>query len=166
MSIEEKFAVQEVMARYSHTIDRYDSVGWAECFTPDGVFEIEAGPGGPRSAFEGREALIEFADTHARLLPNTRHAMSGHLTEIDGDTAYNTALLLGLVSRPDKVHVYASGWYETWFEKREGEWRITRSIGHCDNFAPELFENSELTAIFGELNEWVANNATPVGSGS
>jgi len=33
----EKLAIQDLCARYCHTIDSQDADGWAHCFTSDGV---------------------------------------------------------------------------------------------------------------------------------
>jgi hypothetical protein len=37
----DKLAIEELCARYCHTIDNQDSAGWADCFTADGVFEFD-----------------------------------------------------------------------------------------------------------------------------
>jgi hypothetical protein len=58
----EKLAIQELCARYCHTIDSQDSEGWAQCFTPDGVFEFDGW------AIRGRPALAAYAEVHARVM--------------------------------------------------------------------------------------------------
>jgi hypothetical protein len=35
----EKLLIQELCARYCHTMDNQDPESWAQCFTPDGIFE-------------------------------------------------------------------------------------------------------------------------------
>ena len=35
----EKAAIAELIARYNFVIDHNDFQGWADCFTPDGVFD-------------------------------------------------------------------------------------------------------------------------------
>ncbi len=40
MSIEDKLAIHEVIARYSYTYDSNDADGFAQLFVEDGVFEI------------------------------------------------------------------------------------------------------------------------------
>jgi len=60
----EKLAIQELCARYCHTIDSQDSEGWAACFTDNGVFEFDGW------AIQGREALREYAEVHARTALN------------------------------------------------------------------------------------------------
>jgi 3-phenylpropionate/cinnamic acid dioxygenase small subunit len=36
---EDKFAIQELIARYNHAIDFGNYDAWVECFAEDGVFE-------------------------------------------------------------------------------------------------------------------------------
>ena len=40
MSIEEKLAIHEMIARYSYTYDGRDADGFAQLFVEDGVFEV------------------------------------------------------------------------------------------------------------------------------
>jgi hypothetical protein len=40
MSIEDKLAIHEIIARYSHTYDGQDAEGFAELFVEDGIFEV------------------------------------------------------------------------------------------------------------------------------
>ena len=36
----EKAAIAELIARYNFAIDHNDFQGWADCFTPDGIFNV------------------------------------------------------------------------------------------------------------------------------
>ena len=40
MSVEDRLAIQEVIAQYSYTYDNQDAEGFARLFTEDGVFEV------------------------------------------------------------------------------------------------------------------------------
>ena len=42
MSIEDKLAIQEVIAQYSYTYDAQDAEGFADMFTEDAVWELVA----------------------------------------------------------------------------------------------------------------------------
>ena len=83
--IQARFAIEELFAQYAHTIDSYDGPGWVNCFTTDGVFEV-AGEGDDSVRFTGHEQLSVFAHAHIRLLPGTRHVMTNHVTEFEGET--------------------------------------------------------------------------------
>ena len=36
----ERFAIQDLLARYAHAIDDLNPEEWARCFTRDGVFQL------------------------------------------------------------------------------------------------------------------------------
>ena len=37
----ERLAIEDVFALYAHAADEYDADSWVECFTEDGIFEVE-----------------------------------------------------------------------------------------------------------------------------
>ncbi len=56
-SFEDKFAIQELIARYSHAIDSGNYDAWVNCFAEDGAFQ------GSRSGrFVGRAELKKFTE--------------------------------------------------------------------------------------------------------
>lgn len=142
----EKMAIQELFARYAHTIDGNDSEGWVDCFTEDGIFELEGG--GSSLKFRGRENLIEFAKAHINLLPGCRHLMTGHLIEIEGEEATHRCTLTGFLTRPGKVYTSVSGWYESKVIKVDGQWKILHWIVHFDN--AEQFKYGEIANFLGK----------------
>ena len=152
----ERIAIEDVFARYAHTADGYDAKGFVDCFAEDGIFEFASEDN--RLQFIGQQALHEFICAHIRLLPNTRHVMSNHLVDIEGDIAQHRCTLAGMLSRPDKVYTFISGWYETALEKIAGEWKIKHRIAHADNVAS--FTEGELVDHIRPLMEWMAENAT------
>ena len=54
----ERTEIIELFARYGHAIDNYDREGWVNCFTDDGVFEVQAGDS--TTHFVGRQALANL----------------------------------------------------------------------------------------------------------
>jgi hypothetical protein len=68
---EDRFAIQDLYARYCHTVDALDGDGWADCFVADGIFVPSIGPiaGTP---YRGREALAALGSDPDRE-PPTRH---------------------------------------------------------------------------------------------
>ena len=150
----ERLAIEDVFARYAHTADGYDVKGFVACFTEDGVFEFESE--GNRLQFIGQQALHDFIRAHIRLLPNTRHVMTNHLVDIEGDHAEHRCTLTGMLSRPDKVYTFISGWYESTLEKVAGQWKIKHRIAHADNVAS--FTEGELADHIRPLMEWMAEN--------
>ena len=119
----ERLAIEDVFVQYAHTADGYDAEGWVGCFTEGGIFEIESD--GNQTQFIGRQALHDFICAHIRLLPGTRHVMTNHLVNIEEDhRARHRCTVTGMLSRPEKVYTFISGWYESTLEKIAGEWKI------------------------------------------
>jgi len=154
----ERFAIEDVIARYAHTADGYDAKGWVECFTDDGIFEVETD--GNRIQFMGRLALTDFIHAHINLLPGTRHVMTNHLMNIEEGNAKHSCTLVGTLNRPEKVYTFITGWYESTLEKVGGEWKIKHRIVHVDNGANSIDE--ELLIHMKSFTEWMAENGTPV----
>ena len=49
--------IEQLYAKYNHAIDGGDAAGWADTFTPDGVF---------RKTTVGRDALIKFVENFSK----------------------------------------------------------------------------------------------------
>ena len=152
----DRFAIEDVFARYAHAADEYDAVQWLKCYSEDGVFEVAAD--GNRIQFIGKPALKKFIDAHIRLLPGTRHVQTNHLVSINGDSAAHRCTLSGMLSRPEKVYIFISGTYESYLQKIEGEWKIKRRIVHVDNGAN--FIDGELAQHIQPFMEWMTENRT------
>jgi len=153
-----RLAIDDLFARYAHTADSYDADGWVDCFAQDGTFEVEAAGSGIQ--FVGQQRLHEFIDAHILLLPGTRHIMTNHLVDIDGDLAHHRCTLTGMLSRPEKVYTFISGWYESTLEKVGGQWKIKHRIVHGDD-SLNLAEG-ELAVYLKPLVGWMAENGTLV----
>jgi len=153
----DRFSVEDLFARYAHSADSFDADGWVNCFAPDGIFEVRTGGAGIQ--FIGRKALQDFILAHIRLLPGTRHVMTNHLVDIAGDRAQHRCTLTGMLSRPEKVYTFISGWYESTLEKVDTDWKIKHRIVHGDNTA-NLAER-ELVVYLKPFVDWMAKNGTP-----
>ncbi|WHI46034.1 nuclear transport factor 2 family protein [Microbulbifer sp. VAAF005] len=57
----DRFAISDLLARYTLTIDNNDARGWASLFTPDGRFERG------NIMIRGREKLERYATIHSKL---------------------------------------------------------------------------------------------------
>jgi uncharacterized protein (TIGR02246 family) len=113
----EKLAIQELCARYCHTIDAQDSGGWANCFTADGIFEFDG------SAIRGRAALREYAEVHARVLRG-RHMTLNHLYEVRGETATGVSTTVVALATEGGYKIFGTGAYEDRLVKENGRWLI------------------------------------------
>ena len=113
----EKLAIQELCARYCHTIDSQDSDGWADCFTPDGMFEFDGW------AIAGRAALREYADVHTQFM-RCRHMTVNHLYEVHGDQATGTSTTVVTLATEGGYKILGQSAYFDTLTKQDGGWRF------------------------------------------
>ena len=153
----DRLAVENLFAHYAHSADSFDADRWVNCFALDGDFEVRADGAGIQ--FIGRKALQDFFLAHIHLLPGTRHVMTNHQVDIAGDRAQHRCTLTGMLSRPEKVYTFISGWYESTLEKVDTDWKIKHRIVHGDNTA-NLAER-ELVVYLKPFVDWMVKNGTP-----
>ena len=91
MSVEDRLAIQEAIARYSHTYDSKDADAFAQLFVEDGILEvIVPGESSPTVRLSSRAAIREWAAQRHRLntASQARHYQSGILfDELTAETA-------------------------------------------------------------------------------
>lgn len=118
---EEKFAIQELIARYNHAIDFGNYEAWVECFAEDGVFEGSAG------RFAGRAELRQFTEQFKTMranLPNVRHCVMNTVTEVEGDTAISSSYLQLITTGKEGTKILFTGRYDDKLVKIDGKWRF------------------------------------------
>jgi hypothetical protein len=113
----EKLEIQELCARYCHTIDSQDSEGWARCFTDDGAFEFDGW------VIRGRPALVEYAEVHARLM-RCRHMTLNLLYEVQGERATGRSTTVVTLATAGGYKILGQGCYEDRLVKQGGAWLI------------------------------------------
>jgi uncharacterized protein (TIGR02246 family) len=113
----DKLAIQELCSRYCHTIDTQDAEGWADCFTPDGAFEVDG------SEVRGHAALREYAEVHARVM-RCRHMTVNHLYEVRGDHATGRATTVVTLATEGGYKIFGQAGYEDRLVKQNGRWLI------------------------------------------
>ena len=88
--------IQQLYARYSHTIDSGDAKSWADTFTEDGVWRSEA------TCYRGSEQLAAFAETSRNLLGGYRHVQTNMLLSPTAEGVEGSAYLLFLQPDPGR----------------------------------------------------------------
>jgi uncharacterized protein (TIGR02246 family) len=126
----EKLAIQELCARYCHTIDSQDSDGWADCFTPDGFFEFDGW------AIAGRDALREYAEVHARLM-RCRHMTVNCLYEVQGDIATGTSTTVVTLATEGGYKILGQGAYHDRLVRQGGRWLIAARCLRTDRLVSD-----------------------------
>jgi hypothetical protein len=120
LSADDKFAIYDVLARYSRALDTADHDGYAALFAPDGLVEISG------EAFRGREAIAAYIK---RLC--SREGWAGirhHNTQImfeDGDGQRCKVSCYSMImfrNRDGSVECRQQGFYRDVFVQLDGLW--------------------------------------------
>ncbi len=118
MTAEDQLAIQQLYARYNHALDFGDTEGWADCFTPEGVFESATGK------FEGREQLVSFAQGFASRM-KARHWTNNLVIEEEGNGAAGKCYLLLLrLDGEGGPGIMITGVYHDSIVRADGGWRF------------------------------------------
>ncbi len=132
--LEDKEAILATISRYSHTLDYGPAEGWADCFTPDGAFDIRRGQEtGPKRSYSGKTLtqgaadLLEFARKHP-VAPGEfqKHiSMVPHFVEIGAETAEVHCYFLILHEKKGTPGNTYSGRYIDHMQRcADGVWRF------------------------------------------
>ena len=143
MSLEDKLAIQEVIAQYSYTYDAQDAEGFAALFTEDAVWELfAAGAIHPTIRLESRAAIHGWAmqrlhERRRRFI--SRHYQSSTMFEtLTAESARTRTMLL--VTHQDVTEasprLTASGVYHDEWRKTPEGWRLVHRRLHHDTRGP------------------------------
>jgi len=139
MSIEDKLAIQEIIAQYSYTYDSRDAEGFAQLFVEDGVFEVFV-PGKTTASvrLQSRTEILEWATQRLRERTGrftSRHYQSGILfDELTSDSALTRTMVLvthqGVAEAAPRPTI--SGVYHDQWRKTHTGWRLAHRAAHVD----------------------------------
>ena len=133
MNLEDRLAIQAVIAQYSYTWDTKDAASFANLFTEDGVWELlQAGDSHPQIHLQSRAAIgVWAAQRHQELLAGiwTFHHQSGVLfDELTTEHARTRTMILlthqGTTESVPRL-VFSGVYYDEWRKTPEG-WRFAR----------------------------------------
>ena len=121
-SIEDRFALQELAARYARAVDRRDYAAFSALFTRDGVL---CGPGYSMRAHDEITKGIRLIEQYE----STQHCVHQQLVDVNGDAATGETYC---VAR----HVYEKAGvrrkldmgvrYQDEYRREQGAWRFAR----------------------------------------
>ncbi len=126
LTIEDKIAIHELMARYAWALDTGDPEALAACFTPDGVVteDVFEEP----DVWSGREGIRKLGE-HFRNspgFPGRQHPVSHVLLEGDGQRATGKAMAWVTECHGEPPYTLRfCGYYTDSLEKRDGAWLFT-----------------------------------------
>lgn len=120
LSTEDRLAIEELYARYSHCFDTEDGDGYAAVFAPDGRF---VRPGLPDLV--GTEALAAFVHERHAETPGVSHHVSNVLVEESEAGVRGRAYVLVLRVVPGEPLILRNlGAYEDELIRVDGAWRF------------------------------------------
>jgi ketosteroid isomerase-like protein len=114
--------IQQLYARYNHAIDSGDAEGWADTFTPDGVFN---------QRYKGRDGLLDFMKQWTTKMngANRRHWNSNLLITPSAEGASGKVMLMLLEVGTKSPSILMTGQYSDVLVKTANGWRFkTRNV--------------------------------------
>lgn len=127
-------AIQQEIAKYSHTFDSGDADGWAKLFIEDGVWEsFQVGATESATKLDGHDALRAFCEQrHSERRDGVTfyHHQSGTVfDELSTDAAETRTMVSITVQKSgEPASVFFTGVYrDEWVKMPEG-WRIKHRV--------------------------------------
>ena len=129
LTADDYIEIQQLYAKYAHTIDLGDPEGWADTFTPDGVFGDPSSDGATR----GRESLVAFVErVSAGRTGSSRHWNSQVLITPTDTGADGSCYLLLFNTSAEPVSVRIAGIYQDKLVKTAAGWRFSNRVANSD----------------------------------
>ena len=130
LNADDHIEIQQLLARYNWAVDFGETSSWADCFTPDGIFEClglpEGAPLGGRHV--GRDALIAYATRHFEINQGrARHWNWNVLIDCAEDTATMRCYLNAYsAGQGDSALFRVTGTYRDELVRDAHGWRFAR----------------------------------------
>lgn len=128
--IEDKLAIEELIARYNQSLDSGDYPKWVACWADDAILD------GIGKLLKGKAQIQAFADQYEDSTRSKINALKHYtiniLSKVEGDAATSSSYLQ-LVNTTDKgVKIIFTGRYEDDLRRVNGQWRFARRKLHQD----------------------------------
>ena len=122
LTADDYLEIQQLYARYAHTLDLGDAEGWADTFTPDGVFGNS----------KGRDELVTFAEGFYGRGGSARHWNSQVLITPTADGADGSCYLLLVDTGSQPTSITVAGIYTDKIVKTSAGWRFSERTATID----------------------------------
>jgi uncharacterized protein (TIGR02246 family) len=120
VSIEDRFAINDLFVRYTTALDAGDVETIINCFTEDGSLESPA-----IGKHSGRDGIRTFSERFASLSGRgvqLRHVISNLAMTVNGDHARATCYLTNIVTTDGKSQLMPPGRYDCELRRVAGAW--------------------------------------------
>jgi hypothetical protein len=120
--------IQRLMVDYAQSLDYGDNVAWANCFTPDGLFDVRR-RGEAMFAHTGTEALAAFAASHSHApAVYHKHFLSIPAIEFGADQVTAKTYFTMLHESDNGPIVLVFGRYLDVLVESDGRWRFAERV--------------------------------------
>ena len=130
-SIEDRFALNDLLVRYTTSLDLGDVEDVVACFTPDCVLETPIS-----GVYHGHAGSRRFAGDTARCKTEKggqfRHVISNARFDVNGDTARVRCYLLDYLTMDGKTELLSPGEYDCDAVRVDGAWKLKRRLVRMD----------------------------------
>lgn len=132
--LEDKFAIEELIARYNQSLDGGDYPTWVACWADDAILD------GIGQYLTGKGQIQAFADKYEGAIRSKiqglKHYTVNILSTVDGDKATSSSYLQ-LVNTTEKgVQIRFTGRYEDELKRINNKWQFARRKLHQDMPTP------------------------------
>jgi hypothetical protein len=121
LSTADRLQIQEVLARYSHCVDRGRWDAFPALFTADCHLDLSQLMG----VYEGHAGIQQFADTLKPLGVFMRHLVTNVVIEGDGEKAHVECYVTAVTGSPATPN-RMTGFYDDELVKQNGRWLLHR----------------------------------------
>ena len=120
VSLEDRFAIQDLFIRYATALDGGDVDGVVSCFAADA--SMESPVVGVRTGHAEIRAFAEqFAAFNAKGA-QLRHVLTNFAINVEGDTARVTCYLVNIITRDGQSRMGPPGRYDCRLSRVDGAW--------------------------------------------
>jgi uncharacterized protein (TIGR02246 family) len=119
VSIEERFAIQDLLLRYCYAVDTLDTEACVACFTPDGVFRSAGG-----FRYENSDGIRRFMDDQKSKPVGRRTQHWVHPIGVRADGAARIMRSYGMTVTTDTQAIRGFFYSDDTVVKVDGAWRI------------------------------------------
>ena len=122
LTTEDRLAIQELLHRYCHALDRGRWDEFASLFTDDCCLDLSQVLG----RYEGAAGIRQFADVIGGAKFFMRHLVTNVVIDGDGERARAAAYVTAITGPPGPSQRQTTGLYEDELVKRGGRWLLHR----------------------------------------
>lgn len=135
LSLEQKQAIQEMLARGAYAYDERDMAVLEAGFAEEAVMSMRIADGDLIGPFEGRDAIMGLMrGAMAEQTDRRRHVISNSFYDESGQHPVVTSVLTLLATEGGKAALLATGVYRDTVVEREGNWCLLKR--HIDLDSP------------------------------